>query len=489
MHSQIVRRKDKMTKYMMNESFHGYEKITVNDIEEAEKADNVHIIFIDKKCDEELAKYYNFINKALKNHNRIILVSTADENESFKPLASLLITFNDYDIYEVEDRDSISADYINKLEDREPDYAEVQTYVGGDTTAFSDMSMILFGIESLLEEGNDVALKNFLEEHMLSLENLTTSLNNMKKTCDLFNSNELVNEINSLKDKEKKLTKVVAEKEESLKDIKHDRDENKVAAETLKRENEKLKEKAKDMQEQVASGVSTITSFKTTSTQLLKGNRTKIVLYFKELSYVRYTNTLVTMLFAYIKRKGLKVKMLIYDTGSEMYNIYKPLRVVNGNDYVTDKTTLINKTEKFVVAEPSQMIIEDVLTSEQAFDVVIVYDRMHTQNDVVEGNLVTKFYVVNSRNDYDTLKSQLKIVDTSFVITDAANSLNISKEWKVVGDRNFLDIPTIPEFKRHEIASSSFGFSKYMKQATSITKEGLIDTIIKKSKINTLYNE
>ena len=135
------------------------------------------------------------------------------------------------------------------------------------------------------------------------------------------------------------------------------------------------------------------------------------------------------------------------------------------------------------------MIIEDVLTSDQAFDVVIIYDRMHTQNDVVEGNLVTKFYVINSKKDYESLKAQLKINDVSFIITDAANSLNISKEWKIIGDRNFIDIPTIPEYKKHEIASSSFGFSKYMKQATSTTKEGIIDTIIKKSKINTLYNE
>mgnify|MGYP002517156314 CR=1 FL=1 len=478
-----------MTKYIINETFHGYEKITVDNIDTANTKDNLYIIIVDSKCDEKVADYYKFINTALRNHNKIILISITDENKCFRPLASLMITFSSYNIYEVDSRESLSANYLKTLEEREPDYCEVQTYIGGDLTAFSDMSMILFGIESLVEEGNEEALKSFLEEHMLSIENLTTSLNSMKKTCEMFNSNELVNEVNSLKDKEKKLNKAVADKEESLKDVKHERDENKVAAENLKRENEKLKEKTKELQEQSSSGGSTITSFKTTSTQLLKGNKTKIVLYFKEISYVRYTNTLVSVIFDYLKRKGLKTKMLIYDTGSELYSVYNPLRVVTGNDYITDKGNLVNKIEKFVVAEPSQMIIEDVLTSEQAFDVVIIYDRMHTQNDVVEGNLVSKFYVMNSKKDYESLKSQLKINDVSFIITDAANSLNISKEWKIVGDRNFIDIPTIPEYKKHEIASSSFGFSKYMKQATSTTKEGIIDTIIKKSKINTLYSE
>ena len=477
-----------MTKYIINETYHGYEKITIDNVDIASKQDNLFVIIIDNKCDGELPNYYKFINTAMKNHNRVILISLADKNKSFKPLASLLITFDNYDIYEVESKESLSANYLKALEDREPDYCEVQTYIGGDLTAFSDMSMILFGIESLVEEGNEAALKSFLEEHMLSIENLTTSLNSMKKTCELFNSNELVNEVNSLKDKEKKLNKAVAERDESLKDVKHERDEHKVAVENLKRENEKLKEKTKELQEQSAGSGLKITSFKTTNTQLLKGNKTKIVLYFKEISYVRYTNTLVTILFDYLRRKGLKTKMLIYDTGSELYSTYNPLRVVTGSDYATDKTNLVNKIEKFIVAEPSQMIIEDVLTSDQAFDVVIIYDRMHTQNDVVDGNLVTKFYVINSRKDYEALKSQLKINDISFIITDAANSLNISKEWKVIGDRNFIDIPTIPEFKKHAISSPSFAFSKYAKQATSTTKEGLIETIVKKSKINTLLN-
>jgi hypothetical protein len=423
----------------------------------------------------------------MKNKNRVILISVMDENKLFRPLAALMVTYNGYDIYEVAEKESISAEYLLKLEEREPDYSEVQTYIGGDTTAYSDMSMILFGIQSLAEEGNPEAMKSFLEDHMLSIDNLTTSLNMMKKTCDLFNSNELLGEINSLKENEKRLNKNLADKETALADAKHDRDENKVVADTLKRENEKLKEKNKDLQETGSgSGDATIKSFRTVNTSMLAGNRTKIILYFKEVSYVKYTNTLVSILFEQIKLLKMKVKFLIYDTGSEMYNIYKPLRVVTGSDYFSEKTNLLRRVEKFVVAEPVQTIIEDVLKSDEAFDVVIIYDRMHTTADVVEGNLVSKFFVINSRDDYDHMKEQLKINDTSCIITNTECSINLDKDFKPTGNRDFIDIPTIPEFKKRQMSSNSFAITKYIKQAGTITKKPIINTILEKSKINLL---
>ena len=171
-----------MTKYLLNENIHGYEKITVNDLDKTVESDSMFIIIIDKNCDSNTNGYYKFINSALKHRNRVILVSIDDENRSFKPLASLMFLFEAYDVYQIEDRESISAPYLLKIIDREPDFTEVQTFIGGDVTAYSDISTILFGIESLVEEGNEDKLKDFLETHMISIENLTTTLNNMKKT-------------------------------------------------------------------------------------------------------------------------------------------------------------------------------------------------------------------------------------------------------------------------------------------------------------------
>ena len=477
-----------MTKYMIGDNFHNYEKTTVENIEVTNESDNLFIIIVDKSLDAEIPNYYKFINNALRKHNRVILIGVEDDGKIFNVLASLMVTFESYDIYKIVSKDALSADYLLKLEKRTPEYSEVQTYIGGETTAYSDINVLIFGLQSLIEEGNQDAIKSFLEEHAISFEALANTINSMKKTCDLFNSNELINEINTLKNDKKELEGTIASKDDELKNIKFDRDKYKVDAERLQRENDKLHASIPSTNADSESNVGpTIKSFKTTNIQLLKDNKTKIVLYFKEISYVKYTNTLITILFDFIKRKNLKAKLLIYDTGSEMYNIYNPLRVINGQNYLTEKNNLIKKVEKFVVSEPSQSIINDILCSDMNFDVVIIYDRMHTLNDIVEGNLVSKFYVVNSRDEFDNIKEQLKIKDTSNIITYADSSINISKEWKVVGDREFLDIPSIKEFKMHEIQSNSFAFSKYIKQATAVSQKPLIETILTASKINTLY--
>ena len=52
-----------------------------------------------------------------------------------------------------------------------------------------------------------------------------------------------------------------------------------------------------------------------------------------------------------------------------------------------------------------------------------------------------------------------------------------------------MDIPTIEDFKKRAIQSDSFVFSRYKKQATTLTKEALLDKILAKSKIDTLYNK
>lgn len=476
-----------MTKYLINENIHGYDKISVNDIDKANSLNSLFVVIIDKSCDSEVAKYYKFINRALKNNNRVITVGVNDENVAFKPIASMMTTFNSYDIYQVDGREYISANYLLTLEDREPDMAEVQAYIGGDVTAYSDMSTILFGIESLVEEGNIEGLKNYVEDRMLSIEKLTVTLNNMKKTCDVFNSNELIDAVNSLKEKEKKLSDTIGDKDKTIEEIKFDRDQKKVDLENLKRENERLKNRNNDLKAQTESGSSIIRSYKEIHTQSINC-RTKFVIYFKEISYVKYTNSLMLQLIKAIKLRNpnLKIKFIIYDTSSELYQVYNPLRIVSGSEYVANKTSIINKVETFVVSEANPTILQDILVSEQCFDVVVIYDRIKGITDLVNGNNVTKFFVINSSTDYEKLKAILKINDTSFILTNASSTLGKTKETGTAVKakvREFLDIPTIDGYTTTTDSSKT---SKYMKLATEFTKVPLIETIIKKSRINTL---
>lgn len=471
-----------MVKYLLNETIHGYEKIAVDDIKSTESNDNLFVVIIDKSCENDLGKYYKLINKALKSRNRVILVSVDDDNTVFKPLASLMVTFEDYDIYQVDGKESISASYLLELEDREPDLAEVQTYIGGDVTAYSDMSTILFGLSSLVDEGNLDGLKNYVEANMTSIENLSTAFNKMKKTCDVFNSNELIDNVNALKHKEEKLKEKISEKDKEIEEVKHERDENFVKAETLDRENKKLKASNAELKTSSASGGSVIRTYKEINTASIQC-RTKFVLYFKEITYVRHVNSLVLQLMEIFKSAKLKAKLIIYDTQTNLYNSYKPLSTVNGQYYVESKQRLISQTDKFVVTEPNPSIIQDILMSEQCFDVVIVYDRMKSLTDIVSGNNVTKFFVINSSKEYNELKASLKINDTSAIITDANSGIDKDNKTK---PRKFLDIPTIEKYNG---LTDSGKTSKYMKLATAFTKEALIDAILKKSRINTIMKK
>lgn len=468
-----------MDKYLINCKMHGYTQVTVDDEKSVATKENIFIIVIDKSCDTILYKYYRFINSVLKNRNRVILIGIDDGNESFDTLASLLMLYDAYDIYKVDAKENISANYMLKLEDREPDIAEVQAYIGGDITASADMHNIVFGIENLVNDGDVEALKTFLEEHLISIENFTTTLNKLDKKCKLFNSNELIVKVNALQSNIESLNTIADTKDKKIEEIKYQRDEKSVEVENLKRENEKLKAKNTDLKNSDGGSTSTIIkAYKGINTQLIQC-KTKIILYFKEVSYVPYVNTLVRQLMEVLDTNKLTSKLVIYDSSTEMYNKYSPLQIVNGESFFPIKGTLISKTKRFVVSEANTSILEEVIMSDRVFDVVVLYDRIGGIGDLVTGNNVTKFFIINSNKDFEGLKQQLKINDTSFVITHSNSSIGRPNNEQ----GNFLDIPTIEGYSTSTDAAQT---SKYIRLKTAHTQVPLIDTILEKSRIKTL---
>ena len=94
------------------------------------------------------------------------------------------------------------------------------------------------------------------------------------------------------------------------------------------------------------------------------------------------------------------------------------MQKVDSAEFESNKQMLMQKTPKFVVTEPAPQILKDILQSmSPQFDVVIIYDRMRQAADLVEGNNVYKFWVVNSYNDYIQTKNLFKIDRTDTVIT------------------------------------------------------------------------
>lgn len=471
-----------MQKYIIDHKVHGYTPIEIDDMDTISLIKDSEVVIVaSSKCAQSLGNYYKATSKLLQNQNRVILIGIEEDNMSyFKALASLMVTYKAYDIYTVGESDIVAGPYLLNIEKREPDITEVQNYIGGDITAYNDLVTILFGIESLVEEGHIEELRDFLEQHILSIENLTTTIDGMKKKCQMFNSDELFDKIKELQEKNNKLQDDYEQQKVEANNFKHDKEQLEVDIKELRRENQKLSAQNEELSNEAGYGKSVIKTYNTINTQSLQC-KSKMILYFKEISYVSYTNTLVSQIQQVLEAYKLKVKLIVYDTQTNLYMTYKPLPIITGRDYVGQKDTLIHKNRVFVVAEPNQSILNDILTSEQCFDVVIVYDRMKEQNDVVSGNNVTKFYIVNSSKDFKEIKGATKITDTSYIITHAHSSIDNLSNGK--SDRKFLDIPYINAFNT---LTESAKTNKYMRLETSFTGQRLIDTILSKSRINTL---
>lgn len=414
-----------MDKYIVNGLVHGYEKIMdIDSLDMSKIQESEIVLIIDKACDVKLGSYYKFVSKALKNRNRVLLLSLRDDNKSFKPLASLMTTFNAYDIYIIEDKD-VTAKALDVMEKRCPDFSEVQTYIGGIVTSYSDMTTILYGIESLVDEGNDDKLREFLEEHLASIENFTTSLNIMKKTCDVFNSTELIDEVNTLKEKETKLRNSLDEKIKLITQVEKDKEDLKNNIESYKASNTRLQNQLDTLKSQESDNSgAVIKNVNTIQTSLIQC-KTKVIIYFREISYVTHVNSLILHFMSFIENLKFRVKLMIYDDRVGISNLYGNLAVVSSSDYISKKSELLsaNKIKKFVVAEPNPAILTDMLTSNANIDVVMVYDRLKMRTALVSGNNVADIYVVNSSKELAAMKSALKVGNNINVITRRESSI------------------------------------------------------------------
>ena len=459
-----------MNKYINGYKVFGYETVDIKDnrLLNSTEPDEL-VIVLDETEHNPLKDYYKAVLNMLKNRGKVILLATSTDNKSFRPLAALMASYRAYDIYTVISKDVITAPYLKAIENREPDFNEVQNYVGGDIAAYTELSNIIFGIEELTQTGDIDRLSSFIQQHMSSLESLTTVIDYMKSICESYNSATLSDKVENLeklverhKNDASKLTGQVQLLSDEKEQIANELKELRLEAKKLRDNNEALKAVSE-------SDTKIITSFipcRTTECECKVNN----IIYFKEISYVPYVNSLVTNLMEIYKKHGKKVKLLIYDNKTDLYETYKPLNIVSGKTFVSSKDMYTKTVEKFVVSEPAPNIIKDIIGQESAPDVLIIYDRMKTVQDIVEGNNVMKFFVINSKHDYEKLIKSLRIIDESKIITRSDEEFS----------NMVLDIPCVPGYKS---ASESKKIVTYMRLNTAITKKPLIEEISTKSRI------
>lgn len=458
-----------MGKFIINHELEGYNTVEINNVDLPKEQSDV-ILVLSSEDGINKTEYYNAVLEMLVSGTKLITVIVGQGSNLSKSISRLMATYRNYNIYSVIDKDIIDNEFTENVMGREPSYNEVQTFIGGDVSGYADINSIILGIKSLVSDGDTDGIKTFISNHINSIEAFPDVINYMKKVVDVTNSGELLTKIDELVIESESLRVKLKEYEDKISNLMGIKNKLEESIVGVKEELVEYKKRLAELSNQGQESGFVIKSYSELNTSIVKC-KVENVLYFKEVSYVNYTKSLIHSLVEAMKAKGLNVKVLIYDNASSLSSIYKPAPVIGGADYTANKSTFIKSTERIVVVEPTVMIIEDMLTSiSPKFDVVVVYDRLKQSNDIVIGNNVHKYFVINSYKDYLESKSTLKITDSSYVITSQGGTLQTGvlhkdgRAERINVPKERLDIPKIMDYNN---LTDTAKVAKYMKLPVS----------------------
>lgn len=425
---------------------------------------NDTIVIIINKDATELYLYYHTIKTLLLNNNRVILIINNKSN-MIKHICMLMVLYKRYDIYVIEDESILDIEHIDVLIGREPTEDEVGQYVDIDAIANEKLCDILLEMTTAIDDGDTDTLIKLAIEYKDVLQRSINVIGYLNYLVD--NGNKDI----AIKLKEYKST--INDLEEQLKksDIKLREVANKLeyleqANKTLQKEAFTAKAKLRELEEQSNSGEPIIKTYSTVLTSMVKC-RAKSIIYFKEVSYVRYVNSFITKLAEILaKVNKLKVKLLIYDNKNAFNTVYKPTNVITSTEYVNNASTFVNSIDRLIIVECNQAIIEDILKAD--YDVIIIYDRLKQAQDIVAGNNVYKYWVINSSHEYDILDKIYKI-DKHHVITRPGV---------------FAESIPIHEVKDYRAQTETGRMAVYMKMTMADGKRPIIDVICDRTNIN-----
>lgn len=456
-------------KYIVNESVMGCERVEITDEKLINNKDQlVYVVLNESTADASCLKtYYNSIKAMLKNNVKVFIVMVAETSKIRGSICNLMQLFGNYNVYQVPDENFISSAYLDTLPERTVTYDEMAQYLQNDIVAYDDMDTVLQGVQECINRNDAEGLKTLIEGHLPTIEAAPTVFSQMKNSIDQANSGVLQDKIANIKAQLEEANELNEKKQTEIKQRESTIDDLNSSLKDARRQLTQTKADMEELKLQVQNAGPAIRSYQTVKTQLLKC-KTEHVIYIKEISRIPYINSFVLMLQEMIKQFRYTSKLLIYDNTSQAQVTYGNMQQVDSAAFESNKAVLLNKTPKFVVTEPAPQILKDILQSiNPQFDVLIIYDRMKQATDLVEGNNVYKFWVVNSFNDYNTTKNLFKIDRTNTIITRPAS-------------RIAPDVIDIPRIKAYEAETQDNGkFAKYKGVQTTICKQPLMPHFLK----------
>lgn len=450
---------------------------------------------------------YQLVLRAIIFKNRVIVIVDDTSSVSSKSIAAMMACNEQYDIYGKDEiigqKPQWLIDNVNSLED-------IRTFIGDTFTNLTDISDMLREVEDSLSNISEIRGKNnqILSVVAYILEYMWGELNNYEQDCvkladELVEIEELRgkitelsvaitskdSEISSAKTELDRLNEYINSKEKELEDKdkelaeiknnvasekKDDKDEKEVSR--LKEEINKEKRKVYELEAQLNSGESIIKTYSAVTTQTLKVCKPKSIIYFKEISSVRYCKSMINIMLNVIRKsKKLRCKLLIYGDRHSFMEVYKPLTVVDSTKYLNDRETVVNQVDDLVIVEPNRAIIEDILAAN--YDVVIIYDTLRHINDIVIGNNVHKFWVINSRKDIEAMQRKLSNFRVADVIT-REGGINGAIKIRTIGTKN--GDPS--EYRDMTLSSKSQAYYS-MKTSKEAGTKGLIEELLTRTHV------
>lgn len=447
----------------------GCERVEITDEKLINNKDQlVYVVLNESTADASCLKtYYNSIKAMLKNNVKVFIVMVAETSKIRGSICNLMQLFGNYNVYQVPDENFISSAYLDTLPERTVTYDEMAQYLQNDIVAYDDMDTVLQGVQECINRNDAEGLKTLIEGHLPTIEAAPTVFSQMKNSIDQANSGVLQDKIANIKAQLEEANELNKKKQTEIRQRESTIDDLNSSLKDARRQLTQTKADMEELKLQVQNAGPAIRSYQTVKTQLLKC-KTEHIIYIKEISRIPYINSFVLMLQEMIKQFRYTSKLLIYDNTSQAQVTYGNMQQVDSAAFESNKAVLLNKTPKFVVTEPAPQILKDILQSiNPQFDVLIIYDRMKQATDLVEGNNVYKFWVVNSFNDYNTTKNLFKIDRTDTIITRPAS-------------RIAPDVIDIPRIKAYEAETQDNGkFAKYKGVQTTICKQPLMPHFLK----------
>lgn len=402
-----------MDRYIIGASVDGIEKIELGE-QVSNVKNSLVVVVLSSESNGKLYSYYSSVRELIINNNRVILILDGNTSRIRKQISMLLASYRCYDIYTTDDVGSITSAYIDLLENRKPTEKEVEQFIGSDITSYSEINAIMLKLASAVSDENADELRKIVEENRDNIENFADIIDYMKKIVDKVNSGENDKESKQLREKINSLEDSLSEANERLDEANRSVEIAKDEQAMLRKEAFKAKQRASELEEKLNSREPVIKAYTEVQTQQIRC-RVKVIIYFKEVTHISYIASMITKFIEALNMiHKLRVKLIIYDNKTGFLGNYKPIPIIGSSEFVSNRDIIVSKYDKIVAVDANQALIEDILVSD--WDVVIVYDRLKQIPDIVSGNNVYKYWVMNSLSEYNALKS-IFTIDKSRIIT------------------------------------------------------------------------